>query len=78
MLTEQLLLRGRIPETQQSLERISDDYRDNTAVFWGWLNFLICETTKPLSITQLVSQALRKPVASKRYILILWAACFLS
>jgi len=28
MLTEQLLLRGRIPETQQSLERISDDYRD--------------------------------------------------
>jgi len=46
----------------------------NTAVFWGWLNFSSVKTTKPLSITQLDS-ALRK-ASRKRYILILWAACF--
>lgn len=33
ILTEQLLLRGCIQEAQQSLERLSDEYRDNAAVF---------------------------------------------
>jgi len=60
MLTEQLLLRGRIPETQQSLERISDDYRDNTAVFWGWLNFLICENDQAIKYYTVGLKALRK------------------
>ena len=40
ILTEQLLLRGCIKEAQQSLECISDNYRDHTAVYKGWLNFL--------------------------------------
>ncbi|TFI54938.1 DEAD/DEAH box helicase [Mastigocladus laminosus UU774] len=40
ILTEQLLLRGCIQEAQQSLECISEDYRDNTFVYKGWLNFL--------------------------------------
>jgi len=66
LLTEQLLLRGRIPETQQSLERISDDYRDNTAVFWGWLNFLICENDQAIKYYTLVKALRKKPVAKAK------------
>ncbi len=40
ILAEQLLLRGCLQETQQCLERISQDYQNNAAVFWGWLHFL--------------------------------------
>jgi SNF2 family DNA or RNA helicase len=40
ILTEQLLLRGRLQAAQAILERISDAYRDNAAPFWGWLTFL--------------------------------------
>jgi SNF2 family DNA or RNA helicase len=40
VLTEQLLLRGCIQEAEESLDCISDDYQDNTAVYRGWLNFL--------------------------------------
>ncbi len=40
VLVEQLLLRGFLQEAQQSLERISNDYRDHAAALWGWLNFL--------------------------------------
>src|SRR5579883_2292383 len=40
ILTEQLLLRGCIQEAQQSLECISEHYRDNTFAYKGWLNFL--------------------------------------
>lgn len=40
ILTEQLLLRGRLQEAQQCLESISESYQDITLVYWGWLNFL--------------------------------------
>ncbi|MGJ5674326.1 MAG: DEAD/DEAH box helicase [Nostochopsis sp.] len=40
ILTEQLLLRGCIQEAQESLDCISDDCRDHTFVYKGWLNFL--------------------------------------
>ena len=39
ILAEQLLLRGCLQETQQCLERISEDYQNNAAVFWGWFHF---------------------------------------
>jgi len=40
LLTEQLLLRGDLPAAQLNLEQISDDYRQEAAFFWGWLNFV--------------------------------------
>ncbi len=40
ILTEQMLLRGCTQEAQQSLERISAQYQNNAAIFWGWLSFL--------------------------------------
>jgi SNF2 family DNA or RNA helicase len=40
VLTEQLLLRGCIQEAEESLDCISDDYRNNSLVYRGWLNFL--------------------------------------
>ncbi len=40
ILVEQLLWRGKLQEAQQCLECISGDYRENAAVFWGWLSVL--------------------------------------
>lgn len=40
ILAEQLLLRGYLPQTEQCLSRISEDYQKNAAVFWGWFYFL--------------------------------------
>ncbi len=48
VLTEELLLRGFLEEAQQSLERISDEYQHNAAIFWGWLSFLRGENNKAI------------------------------
>jgi SNF2 family DNA or RNA helicase len=40
LFTEQLLMRGRVQEAQQSLERLSDQYHDEAMVFQGWLSCL--------------------------------------
>jgi hypothetical protein len=40
ILTEQMLLRGCTEDAQDCLERISEEYQDNAAVFWGWLSFV--------------------------------------
>lgn len=60
ILTEQLLLRGCIQEAQQSLERISENYRDNAAVFWGWLSFLKGENDQAIKYYTVGLKALRK------------------
>lgn len=67
ILTEQLLLRGCIQEAQQSLERISENYRDNAAVFWGWLSFLKGENDQAIKYYTVGLKALRK-VRSKQKI----------
>ncbi len=60
ILTEQLLLRGCLQEAQQSLERISDEYRDNAAVFWGWLSFLQGENEQAIKYYTDALKALKK------------------
>ncbi|RCJ40996.1 hypothetical protein A6770_36670 [Nostoc minutum NIES-26] len=60
ILAEQLLVRGCIQEAQQSLERISENYRDNTAVFWGWLSFLKGENDQAIKYYTVGLKALRK------------------
>lgn len=60
ILTEQLLLRGCIQEAQQSLERISENYRENAAVFWGWLSFIKGENDQAIKYYIVGLKALRK------------------
>ncbi|MBD2770910.1 DEAD/DEAH box helicase [Iningainema tapete] len=60
ILTEQLLLRGCTQEAQQSLERISDEYRDNAAVFWGWLSFVRGEYEQAIKYYTDALKALKK------------------
>ncbi|AHJ28597.1 DEAD/DEAH box helicase [Nodularia spumigena CS-584] len=60
IFTEQLLLRGCIQEAQQSLERISDKYRDHTLVFWGWLSFLRGENDQAIKYYTDALKALKK------------------
>jgi len=60
ILAEQLLLQGCIEEAQQALERISDNYRDNAAVFWGWLSFLRGENDQAIKYYTVALKAFRK------------------
>ncbi|WP_341531346.1 DEAD/DEAH box helicase (plasmid) [Nostoc sp. UHCC 0302] len=60
ILTEQLLLRGCTQEAQQSLERISDEYQNNVAAFWGWLSFLRGENEQAIIYYTDALKALRK------------------
>ncbi len=60
ILTEQLLLRGHVQEAQQSLERVSDECRHYTTVFWGWLTFLRGENDKALEYYTVGLKAFKK------------------
>ncbi|MFK0735410.1 MAG: SNF2-related protein, partial [Gloeotrichia echinulata HAB0833] len=66
ILTEQLLLRGRLPEAQQSLERISKEYQDNTTVFWGWLSFLRGENDQSIKYYTTAIKTLRKAKSKQK------------
>ncbi|WP_088243537.1 DEAD/DEAH box helicase [Calothrix rhizosoleniae] len=60
ILAEQLLLRGCLQEVQQVLERISQNFQDNAAVFWGWLHFLRGENDKAIEHYTTALKYLRK------------------
>ncbi len=60
VLTEQLLLRGRLEEAQQTLESISEGYQDNTFVFWGWLTLLGGDHKQAIAYFTAGLKALRK------------------
>jgi len=66
ILTEQLLLRGCIQEAQQSLECISDDYRDNAAVYKGWLNFLRGDNQQAIADCTTGLKSLRKATGKRQ------------
>ncbi len=66
ILTEQLLLRGCLAEAQQTLERISDNYQDHAAVFWGWLHFLRGENEKAIAIYKTTLQLLKKTLGKNK------------
>ncbi|BAY41538.1 SNF2-related protein (plasmid) [Nostoc sp. NIES-2111] len=66
ILTEQLLLRGCSQEAQESLERISDEYQHNAAVFWGWLSFLRGENDQALKYYTDALKALKKATGKRQ------------
>jgi len=66
ILTEQLLLRGCTQEAQQSLERISDNYQNNTAAFWGWLSFVRGENDQAIKYYTDGLKALRKSTGKRQ------------
>ncbi|WP_414578920.1 DEAD/DEAH box helicase [Anabaena sp. CCY 9402-a] len=66
ILTEQLLLRGCSQEAQESLEKISDEYQNNAAVFWGWLSFLRGENDQALKYYTDALKALKKATGKRQ------------
>jgi len=66
ILAEQLLLRGFLPETQQCLERISQDNQNSAAVFWGWFYFLKGDNEKAINYYTIALKYLKKAKSKKK------------
>ncbi|MDY6897836.1 MAG: ATP-dependent helicase, partial [Cyanobacteriota bacterium] len=66
VLAEQLLLRGCLQETQECLERISEDYQNNAAVFWGWFHFLQGDNEKAINYYTIALKYLKKAKNKKK------------
>ena len=65
VLTEQFLLRGDTEEAQDSLERISEEYQNNTATYWGWLNFLRGENEQAIKYYTDALKAIKKATGKR-------------
>lgn len=66
ILIEQSLLRGNLQEAQQSLERISDEYRDRATVFWGWLAVVQGDYQKAIEYYTAGLKALKKATGKRQ------------
>ena len=66
VLAEQLLLRGCLQETQECLERISEDYQKNAAVFWGWFHFLKGDNEKAINYYTIALKHFKKANNKKK------------
>ncbi|MDY6899783.1 MAG: ATP-dependent helicase, partial [Cyanobacteriota bacterium] len=66
ILSEQLLLRGYLQETQQCLSRISEKYQNNAAVFWGWFYFLKGDNEKAIDYYTVALKYLKKAKNKKK------------
>jgi SNF2 family DNA or RNA helicase len=66
ILTEQMLLRGCTQEAQESLERISDEYKHNTAIFWGWLSFLRGDNEQAIKYYTDALKAIKKATGKRQ------------
>jgi SNF2 family DNA or RNA helicase len=66
VLAEQLLLRGCLQETQECLERISEDYQNNAAVFWGWFHFLQGDNEKAINYYTIALKHFKKANNKKK------------
>lgn len=66
ILTEQLLLRGCIQEAQESLDSISNDYRDNSLVYRGWLNFLLGDNQQAIADYTAGLKAIKKATGKRQ------------
>ena len=65
VLTEQFLLRGDTEEAQDSLERISEEYQNNAATYWGWLSFVRGENEQAIKYYTNTLKALRKATGKR-------------
>ncbi|MEH1853694.1 MAG: DEAD/DEAH box helicase [Nostoc sp.] len=66
ILTEQLLLQGCTQEAQESLERISNEYQNNAAIFWGWLSFLRGENEQAIKYYKDALKAIKKATGKRQ------------
>ncbi|MEH2093617.1 DEAD/DEAH box helicase [Nostoc sp.] len=66
ILTEQLLLQGCTPEAQESLERVSNEYQNNAAIFWGWLSFLRGENEQAIKYYTDALKAIKKATGKRQ------------
>ncbi|MBE9209445.1 DEAD/DEAH box helicase [Nostoc sp. LEGE 06077] len=66
ILTEQMLLRGCTQEAQECLERVSDEYQHNAAIFWGWLSFLRGENEQAIKYYTDALKKLRKATGKRQ------------
>ncbi|MHC5748177.1 MAG: ATP-dependent helicase, partial [Nostoc sp.] len=66
ILTEQLLLQGCTQEAKESLERISNEYQNNAAIFWGWLSFLRGENEQAIKYYKDALKAIKKATGKRQ------------
>ncbi|MCC5670666.1 DEAD/DEAH box helicase [Nostoc sp. CHAB 5784] len=66
ILTEQLLLEGCTQEAQKSLERISNEYQNNAAIFWGWLSFLRGDNEQAIKYYTDALKAIKKATGKRQ------------
>ncbi|MCJ8281196.1 MAG: aquaporin, partial [Rivularia sp. ALOHA_DT_140] len=66
ILAEQLLLRGYLQETQQCLSRISENYQNNAAAFWGWFYFLKGDNDKAIESYTIALKHLKQAKNKKK------------
>jgi len=66
ILTEQLLLQGCTQEAQESLERISNEYQNNGAIFWGWLSFLRGDNEQAIKYYTDALKAIKKATGKRQ------------
>jgi SNF2 family DNA or RNA helicase len=66
VLTEQFLLQGDTEEAQDSLERISEEYQNNIATYWGWLNFVRGENEQAIKYYTDALKAIRKATGKRQ------------
>lgn len=66
ILTEQLLLQGCTQEAQESLERVSNEYQNNAAIFWGWLSFLRGENEQAIKYYTDALKAIKKATGKRQ------------
>ncbi|MBG1267791.1 DEAD/DEAH box helicase [Nostoc sp. WHI] len=66
ILTEQLLLEGCTQEAQESLERVSNEYQNNAAIFWGWLSFLRGENEQAIKYYTDALKAIKKATGKRQ------------
>jgi SNF2 family DNA or RNA helicase len=65
VLTEQFLLRGNAEEAQDSLERISEEYQNNAATYWGWLSFVRGENEQAIKYYTDALKAIKKATGKR-------------
>ena len=66
VLAEQLLFRGCLQETQECLERISADFQNHAAVFWGWFYFLKGDNDKAINYYTIALKHFKKAKNKKK------------
>lgn len=66
VLTEHLLLRGRLLEAQQALERVPESYHNHVASLWGHLNVLQGDDAAAIAHYTIALQALKRGTGKRK------------